>query len=169
VTGHVLTEKLDKVFYECGKHLARLESASEKMAPFMPLDTQKYTRLSEDEIMYIDQFLFRFAKLQDAMGQKLFRYMLLYLQEEIEDKPFIDILNRMEKLGLIENAHIWKALREDRNELAHHYEDDPAEMSVVINNLYAKKAVLKNIYLTIKEHYQARQESDRQSQKSARL
>ncbi len=63
----------------------------------MPLDRQKYEQLTEDEIEHIDQFLFRFAKLQDAMGQKLFKNIMLFLDEEIENKPFIDILNRMEK------------------------------------------------------------------------
>jgi hypothetical protein len=53
--------------------------------------------LSDDEVEHVDQFLFRFAKLQDAIGQKLFKTILLFLREDIEEKPFIDILNLKEK------------------------------------------------------------------------
>jgi hypothetical protein len=62
---------------------------------FMPLDAKRYQQLTDDEIEHIDQFLFRFAKLQDAMGEKLFLLILEFLKEEnTRNKPFIDILNR---------------------------------------------------------------------------
>jgi len=72
-------DRLEKIFYECAKHLERMNSASKKMANFMPIDEQKYIALTEDEIEHIDQFLFRFSKLQDRMGQKLFKAMLVFL------------------------------------------------------------------------------------------
>jgi len=152
VSDDILLEKLDKIFYECDKHIQRLNSASKKMQKFMPLDSKKYLTLKDDEVTYIDQFLFRFAKLQDSIGQKLFKTTLLYLNEDIEGKPFIDILNLMEKLQLLESANTWKELREDRNELAHNYENEPDHMSETINKLYNKKDILINIYTDIKRY-----------------
>ena len=146
MSDDVIIEKLNKIFYECDKHIQRLNSASINMSDFMPLDSKKYIDLTDDKVSYIDQFLFRFAKLQDAIGQKLFRTVLLYLNEDIEGKPFIDILNLMEKLHLIESANIWKQLRADRNELSHNYEDEPEQMSETINKLYEKKDILIKIY-----------------------
>jgi len=35
----------------------------------------------------MDQYLFRFAKLQDAMGTKLFKNILMSLEENIEGLP----------------------------------------------------------------------------------
>jgi hypothetical protein len=64
--------RIEKVIIECDKHLQRINSAYLKMSVFMPLDASKYAQLTDDEIEHIDQFLFRFAKLQDAMGEKLF-------------------------------------------------------------------------------------------------
>jgi hypothetical protein len=62
----------------------------------MPLDASRYQQLSDDEIEPIDQFLYRFTKLQDAMGEKLFLLILEFLKEEnTTNKPFIDILNRL--------------------------------------------------------------------------
>jgi len=146
-------EKLIKIFNECDKHIIRINSSSSKMKLNMPLNKNKYLNLLDDEVEYIDQFLFRFSKLQDAIGEKLFKTILLYLEENIENKPFIDILNRLEKLELLENIDVWRELREDRNNLAHNYDDDPEETSEVINKLYDKRKVLINIYQQIKNFY----------------
>ncbi|SFP06654.1 hypothetical protein [Hydrogenimonas thermophila] len=152
----VVKEKLEKIFYECDMHILRLNSAYKKMSSFMPLTKERYINLSDDEVEHIDQFLFRFAKLQDAMGAKLFKNILIFLEEDIEGKPFIDILNLMEKLELIKSANDWKKLRDDRNELSHNYENEPESMSLVINQLYAKKDLIVNIYDHIKETYKNR-------------
>jgi len=72
VNSEIIRERLEKIVYECDKHLERMSSAARKMANTMPLDEEKYIALSEDEIQNIDQFLFRFAKLQDGMGQQTF-------------------------------------------------------------------------------------------------
>ena len=49
----------------------------------MPLSADSFLQLNDDEIEHIDQYLFRFAKLQDAIGQRLFKSMLEYLGEVI--------------------------------------------------------------------------------------
>jgi hypothetical protein len=85
-------ERLKKIVYECKKHIQRMDSAAMKMASFMLLDQSRYDRLDEDEVEHIDQFLFRFLKLQDAIGQKLFKTILRVLKEDIENKPFIDYI-----------------------------------------------------------------------------
>ncbi|SMN01007.1 hypothetical protein SPONN_2085 [uncultured Candidatus Thioglobus sp.] len=126
------------------------------MKPNMPLDKDKYLNLTDDEVESIDQFLFRFSKLQDAIGEKLFKTILLYLEEKIENKPFIDILNKLEKLELLNDVVAWKELREDRNNLAHNYDDEPEETSEVINKLYSKKDLLISIYQQIKSYYLAK-------------
>jgi hypothetical protein len=153
VNKTLLDEKLQKIFYECEKHIQRINSASSKMISIMPLDGDKYTNLDEDEVAHIDQFLFRFAKLQDTMGQKLFKNILLYVDEDVDAKPFIDILNLMEKLSLLESAYVWRELRDSRNELAHNYEDEPEIMSETINKLYNKKDTLIQIYTNIYNYY----------------
>jgi hypothetical protein len=153
MSDDLILEKLKKIFNECEKHIVRINSSSTKMRANIPLDKYKYIKLTDNEVEYIDQFLFRFSKLQDAIGEKLFKTILLYLEEEVENKPFIDILNRLEKLELIQSANIWKELRNDRNELAYNYEDESEEMSEAINKLYNKKDILINIYLNIKNYY----------------
>jgi uncharacterized protein with HEPN domain len=54
------------------------------------------------------------------------------MQEWQDEAPFIDKLNRAEKLGLIPSALQWQELREIRNQTAHEY---PAQPELVIANL----------------------------------
>lgn len=145
--------KIEKVFNECEKHILRMQSAITKMSSFMPLTSQKYINLSDDEVEHIDQFLFRFTKLQDTLGEKLFKSILLFVDEQVENKPFIDILNRLEKLGLIDSTNEFRELRNDRNELAHNYDDEADEMSATINKLYTKQIILVEIYKNITMYY----------------
>lgn len=122
----------------------------------MPLDASRYVRLTEDEVEHIDQFLFRFAKLQDTLGEKLFVLMLTFLEEEnLKSKPFIDILNRLEQLGLLEDKNVWLALRKIRNNIAHQYEDEALQATEALNAIYAATPALAAIYLTLKNRYLA--------------
>jgi len=136
--------RIEKLITECDKHVQRMSYAYTKMALFMPLDVSRYQQLSDDEVEHIDQFLFRFAKLQDAMGEKLFILMLEFLKEENpRSKPFIDTLNRLEQIGLLEDKNTWLELRKIRNNIAHQYEDEPKQASEALNTIYAVKPTLK--------------------------
>lgn len=55
------------------------------------------------------------------MGTRLFKQLLAALEEDISGLPFIDILFKMEKLNLINNAKDWIALRQTRNTVSHEY------------------------------------------------
>lgn len=72
----------------------------------------------------LDQVLFRFIKLQDAVGERLVPATLAALNEPYQDWPLRDQLNRLEKLGYLE-VDPWLAWREVRNRLAHDYPDRP--------------------------------------------
>ena len=148
--------RMEKLISECDKHVQRMSYAYTKMALFMPLDPSRYQALSDDEVEHIDQFLFRFSKLQDAMGEKLFVSMLEFLQEENpKSKPFIDTLNRLEQIGLLEDKNTWLELRKLRNNIAHQYEDEPKQASEALNAIYAVKPILESIYQLIKTRYMA--------------
>lgn len=151
--------KLEKILNECDKHLLRVNSAHRHMTSFTPLTKQGYLNLTEQNITDIDQFLYRFGKLQDAVGEKLFPAILMFLHEEnIRSKSFIDILNRLEKLEILDSKEAWFELRKIRNDLSHHYDDNPAEMASAINYVYEKKETLESIYLKVKQFYMTKTE-----------
>lgn len=146
--------RIEKLIVECDKHLKRINGAYLKMSVFMPLDAKRYQQLTDDEIEHIDQFLFRFAKLQDAMGEKLFMLLLEFLKEEYtRARPFIDILNRLEQLGLLEDKNVWLELRKVRNNIAHQYEDEPQQAAEALNAIYASKSILEKIYTSLRTSY----------------
>lgn len=143
--------KIKRYLNECDKHLQRVEEAYGDICPVLPLSVEKYKNLSKDEVQDIDQYLFRFAKLQDTLGDKLFRLILKEYEPTDEILPFIDMLNKLEKLGFIDSAKEWINLRKIRNEISHQYDDEPEEMSQAINNILNHKDIIKEIYLKLKK------------------
>jgi len=77
-----------------------------------------------EAIKTIDAFVYRFVKLQDYMGQKLFKNLLKSLGEDYDSLSFLDILDKLEKLGIIPKADEWIQIRKLRNKLTHEYPDN---------------------------------------------
>jgi len=90
-----------------------------------------------------DQLILRFAKLQDTMGSRLFPAVLEALQEGYEDRPMIDKLHRLEKLGYLGSAELWHGLRVIRNRFAHDYSEDDALKAAYLNEAAQAVAVLE--------------------------
>lgn len=147
------TLKIDKYLHECDKHIIRINKAFNKIKDIFPLSGEKYASLNDDEVAMIDQYLFRFSKLQDTVGEKLFRFIVKDFVENIDSMSFIDILNRLEKIGIITHVNSWKRLRKIRNDIAHQYDDDPEEMAGLINNIFAQREILINVVNKIKEYF----------------
>ncbi|MDQ7073709.1 MAG: hypothetical protein Q9O24_00765 [Gammaproteobacteria bacterium] len=99
----------------------------------------------------VNSFLFNFAKLQDALGAKLFRKLLYELKEiDTLNMPMIDVLNILEKRGIVEDVSTWDELREIRNVLAHEYPFDLAERIANIQLAFKGYEILKTIYAQLK-------------------
>ena len=76
----------------------------------------------------VNSFLFNFSKLQDKIGAKLFKQVLYELKEiDTFSLTMIDVLNRLEKLNILDTPEQWERLREIRNILAHEYPFDTEE------------------------------------------
>ena len=102
-----INERLQREFEVCDKHILRINEALEELSSTLPLTIENYAHLSSEQIRCIDQFIFRFSKLQDAMGAKIFRYILEYLDEDVTSLPMRDILNRLEKYKFLPDTNEW--------------------------------------------------------------
>jgi hypothetical protein len=153
-------EKINRIFAECQRHIYRMDIAHTEIAHLMPLSVETYEKLTDADIKTIDQFLFRFAKLQDAIGKRLFKTTLLVLGEDIEGDAFIDILNRLEKLDLISDIEGWFELRRLRNELAHEYEEEKKANAEAITIIHQSAGRLKAYFSTIHAKIKKRFESE---------
>lgn len=141
-----LEERLNREFDICDRHIQRIDEALEAMNTDIPMSVDCYANLDKNQIRCMDQFIFRFSKLQDAMGAKIFRYVLEYLDEDISTLPMRDILNRMERFNLIDSAEEWGYIRELRNEIAHDYPLLENDIVSILNELISKVPILKSIY-----------------------
>jgi len=144
-------ERLTTSLQKCRIHLQRLHYAVSQTEKFFPLNRETYLKLGDAQIGNIDQLVFRFTKLQDELGTNTFRYLLVYQQEDILDKPFRDILNRLERLKIIDSSDTWLALRELRNDLAHEYPIMLEETIDKLNHLLVQLPVLENILISIEQ------------------
>lgn len=143
--------KLQKYFNECDKHLQRIEESLQDVIPIIPLSASSYKNLNKGEVQALDQYLFRFAKLQDTIGDKIFKLLIQKYEPSDKVLPFVDILNQLEKIGLIESAKEWIYLREIRNEVSHSYDDEPLAMAQALNSIVNQKDIIKKIYLKLKD------------------
>lgn len=137
---------------ESKKHFLRLGKAAVHIKSLMPLNSERYLLLTDEDVAFIDQFIFRFSKLQDTLGNKLFKSVLIILGEDITSKSFIDIFNRLDQLGIINDYEMWLELRKMRNELAHDYEDDPRVTSEKINIIFDSREMLEKYLIDIEKY-----------------
>ncbi len=117
-------DRLATARWEADRHAAVLAQAltSWHMLPALP----GLQAIESDPALrqLTDQILFRFMKLQDALGERLIPATLGMLAEAFEDWPMRDRLDRLEKLGYLD-VESWLRWRELRNRLAHEYPDAP--------------------------------------------
>ncbi len=140
-----LNDQILQTFETCALHLKRMEFAKSKVVTFIPLNRDNYYTMDDETIGSLDQYIFRFSKLQDIMGSRLFPEILEALAESVTDLPFIDILNRLEKLGILDSAFTWIQLRKIRNDISHEYPASLIERIEGINLLFDKLEELKQI------------------------
>ncbi|MBD3808474.1 MAG: hypothetical protein IE880_07150 [Epsilonproteobacteria bacterium] len=121
--------------HECKQHKMRLLSAKKHLETYMPIDRDNYLLLNDVDMGFVDQMIFRFSKLQDTMGDKLFPSLLELMSEDVKSKPFIDRLNRIEELGIVYKDE-WLHLRKNRNEIAHEYSFNQDEVIASVNVIF---------------------------------
>jgi hypothetical protein len=114
-----------------------------------PLSKQAFDTLQQhsDHLARADQVAYRFSKAQDCIGAKLFASFMEWMQEDT-NKPFRDILNRLEKLGFI-SVEEWNYVREIRNEIAHDYTFNAETERVLVNAIHQHCGILHTTLRTL--------------------
>ena len=148
-----VTLKLLEAFAESARHSKRMVSARDKILMIFPLSVSRYSILTDDEIEHIDQMIYRFSKLQDAIGDRLFKAMLMFLEEDTKNKSFLDVLNRLEQIEILQSREEWLRLRRLRNELSHEYSHENEENVAALNLLFDAIKTINGILLGIKNYF----------------
>jgi hypothetical protein len=72
MSKHVATLRLQDAWRECERNAYHLQKALSQLGPLLPLSGPQFQALSDAHIQVLDQFILRFSKLQDAMGNHLY-------------------------------------------------------------------------------------------------
>lgn len=146
MTPEVLIEKIQLFCLSLDKNFRRIDFAFGKTKLLLPLTREALDDMDDSQISLIDQYIFRFAKIQDLLGEKLFRLLIVAAGEEVESLTFNDILNKLERFAILDYATKWKEIRSLRNEIAHEYPLLNEEAVVSLNQLFYSLPYLKEVY-----------------------
>jgi hypothetical protein len=131
-------------------HAKRLEEALEEALKFFPATPSMFANFTKKDIAYLDMLSYRFGKIQDILGSKIFPLILERLGEDA--LSFIDKLNRLEKLNVIDDANWWLELREIRNQITHDYPNDYDLLSEHFNNTIPKIKQLLQFWTNLQKY-----------------
>lgn len=141
--------RLADLLQECELHLLSLHESIGRMP--QPLTEEHLLTRIPDVIAALDQFAYRFVKLQNVMSVKLFRsFAVEHLREPVENVPVIDILNLLERYKWLPSVERWQQIREMRNQITHEYLLQPDELVVAIANAVVMVREMEHIVVTLR-------------------
>ena len=141
-------ERLAKYFKEAKKHIEVIVDAIKELDH--PI--KNYESLSKIQKFAVNSLIFRFSKLQDLVGTKIFRAYLEYNRFDTANKSFLELLKEIEKEGIVD-IDSWDELRKLRNIIAHDYPDSDDEQIEAINLFIKKSDVLIDIVKKLESRY----------------
>ena len=89
----------------------------------------------------VEAFASRYGRLQDTLGNKLFPRLLELIGQK--GNTLIDVLNQVERIGLLPSTQSWLVWRGLRNRIVHEYIESPEEFAHSLNsaNEYTKQLI----------------------------
>lgn len=107
-------------------HKSRAKLAIEEIKEWSSINNEIFEDF--EKIKTIDTFIYRFIKLQDMMGEKLFKVFLDEIGEYKSNMSLLDILDKLEKFEVIEDSYKWMEYRKLRNKLTHEYPNNEEDV-----------------------------------------
>jgi len=147
-----MQERLIQYFDEGNRHEELIVEALGALEPFLPI--RSYDALGSLERFALNALIFRFSKLQDLLGAKIFRTYLEYSGFTVQERSFFELLKEIEKEGIID-IDTWNELRQLRNQVAHDYPTELDEVIESINLFIDKTGTLLDVFHALEEKYHA--------------
>lgn len=107
-------------------HKSRAKKALSEIKSWPSLNSDLFEDF--EKIKTIDTFIYRFIKLQDMMGDKLFKIFLDEIGEYKDNMSLLDVLDKLEKFEIINDSYEWMEYRNLRNKLTHEYPNNEADI-----------------------------------------
>jgi hypothetical protein len=149
-----MTLPLADALIQCQRHADVLRGAAAEMPrSFGPVEVQ-----SADTALVrtTDQFVLRFIKLQDTLGEHVLRpFAAEVLGEPVADLPLIDVLDRLERFGYLTTVG-WLRWRALHNSLTHEYPEQPHIRAAVLNEALGADVGMTDLLLRLRQRAAAR-------------
>ncbi|WP_022671113.1 hypothetical protein [Hippea alviniae] len=136
--------RLSKYLKEANIHIQRIDEVLKTLRNIYPITIEKLNNLDIEKKNALDVLAFRFSKLQDLLGNKIFREYLSETGFITEGKSFYEILRELDKESIID-IDKWAEFRAIRNQIAHDYPYTDREKAEAINYLIDNVNCLKEI------------------------
>jgi hypothetical protein len=117
---------LQHSFALCQGHAEAIQDALQDIQ-LRAMGLDDYTHLNKEDRRLLDQFAYRYTRLQDDMGVKLVPAVLKALGEDVAPMSALDRFARLEQLGWLASADEWQTLSQIRNQFAHDYPNNALE------------------------------------------
>ncbi len=141
----------DDIIDKINLHKSRATQALLEIKSWQDIDSEIFEEF--EKVKVVDTFIYRFIKLQEMMGEKLFKVFLDEIGEYKDNMSLLDLLDKLERFDIIDQASDWMEYRKLRNKLTHEYpnnEDDVVEGIKLAIEVFDKiETILSNIL-----HYQ---------------
>jgi len=109
-------------------------------------------KLSLEEMEVLEALTARFARTSDILTQKVFKSIFVVLQEDI--KTFIDGINFLEKIEIVDKADKLLTIRALRNEISHEY--STTELNEIFKNTIKYIPVLLKVVDNTKKYIETK-------------
>jgi hypothetical protein len=129
---------------ELNIHFKRIDTILPEIKSYLPFKVEDFEDI--EKIKTIDSFVYRFTKIQDKMGEKLFPEILRLLQEYKNNMALIDVLNKLEKVEILDSSDDWIDYRKLRSNLTHEYPNNEEDIIEAISLSITVYENMKNIY-----------------------
>jgi hypothetical protein len=141
-----LLSTLRSAISENDSHEHKIQRAHQGLSGVFPLTVTGFPGLPEETVTLVDQFLYRFTKMQDSLGTRFLPALHSLLEGDDRARPFLDVLNRLEQLGVLTSVETWQLFRTLRNRLAHDYPETIVQTVETLNLLYAEIGTFVQLY-----------------------
>ena len=133
------------------EHLTRMREylaySLSQVEKVLPLEDWATLRPEQHESMAA--FRVRFSEFQEHLGKTM---RAVAVEEEQDVERFGAVLAFMERLQVLDSAEHWKVMRELRNAVNHHYEDDTERMAEFFAQLAKETPVLLGYLRLLRAH-----------------
>ncbi len=155
ISDDFVKNAIQRSINECDIHSKFIAEALDILSKYFPLTIKSYTQILKDNNMaYLDQFIYRYTKLEDQLGGSLISDVVYLFEYTENGKTFEQKLAILEKEGLVESVQSWQYFRSLRNRLSHEYTLDIDRQIQTLNEVCSAYFHLIGDFKKMKEFFE---------------